>query len=148
MRTSMLIVTFFGAALVGCGGHPDAGAKQTRLQVEEHAANRGLQPSGRPEAPFIDPQKKTVVVLAAPSAPQLVARQQAQLTAEHEKAESQIHDLMERYTDNTRDAQGVALSAGTLASVLAPFLMHAVGLGGDDEARSRTAPGGCEVYRE
>jgi hypothetical protein len=106
MRTSIFLVAIVvAAALAGCGGHPDDGAKQTRLQVEQHDANGGLQRSGRPEAPLIDPEKKSVVVLAAPSAPQLAARQQAQITAEHEKSESRIHDLMEGYTNNLRDTK-------------------------------------------
>lgn len=105
MRTSLFIVAIVGAALAGCGGHPDDGAKQTRLQVEKQAANSGLQMSGRPEAPLIDPRKKSVVILAAPSAPQLVARQQAQIAAEHEKVETKIHDLMDSYATNLRDAK-------------------------------------------
>lgn len=108
MRKSLFFTTIIAAALAGCGSHPEDGAKQTRLQVEQSDASRGLQASGRPEAPFIDPQKKSVVVLAAPSAPQLVAHQQAQIAAEHEKVETKIHDLMDSYSSNLRDPKSRA----------------------------------------
>lgn len=95
-------------ALAGCGKSPEEGAKQTRLKVEEPGVNGGLVASGRPEAPLIDPQKKTVVVLAAPSAPQLAGRQEAKLAAEHEKVEGRIQDLMNNYSSNLGDAAGKA----------------------------------------
>jgi hypothetical protein len=102
MRNSILwvVAAIAAAGLAGCGKSPDEGAKQTRLKLEEPGVNGGLNPSGRPEAPLIDPEKKSVVVLAAPSAPQLAMRQEAKLVAEQEKVEGQIHSLMDGYADN------------------------------------------------
>ena len=102
MRSKMiaLLAAAAAVALAGCSKSPDAGAKQTRLKVEEPSVNGGLNPSGRPEAPLIDPAKKTVVVLAAPSAPQLAAREEARIVADREKVEGRIHTLMNSYADN------------------------------------------------
>jgi hypothetical protein len=101
MRKTVLLIAaaLVAAGLAGCGKSPDTGAKQTRLKLEADSHN-GMHPSGRPEAPFIDPSRKTVVVLAAPSAPQLVAREAARITGERDKVESQIHGLMSDYTAN------------------------------------------------
>ena len=102
MRTTVIAVVAAAAALglAGCSKSPDAGAKQTRLEVKEASVNGGLNPSGRPEAPFIDPAKKTVVVLAAPSAPQLTSREEAKITADQQKVDARIHTLMNSYADN------------------------------------------------
>jgi hypothetical protein len=102
MRIAPLALTAvaFLLVLAGCGKSPDEGAKQTRVKVEEPSVDGGLKPSGRPEAPLIDPQKKKVVVLAAPSAPQLASRQEAQLATEQDKTELQIHELMDSYSNN------------------------------------------------
>jgi hypothetical protein len=93
-------------AIAACSKSPDAGAKQTRLELKDHDAGRDLHASGRPEAPFIDPQKKNVVVLAAPSAPQLLARQEAKVGAEREKVETKIHGLMDGYASNLGNPNG------------------------------------------
>ncbi len=102
MRSTVIAVLAAAAALglAGCGKSPDAGAKQTRLKVEEPNVNGGLNPSGRPEAPLIDPGKKTVVVLAAPSAPQLASREEAKIVSDREKVEGRIHSLMNSYAEN------------------------------------------------
>jgi hypothetical protein len=103
-----VIALVAAATLAGCGKSPGEGAKQTKLEVEEPGVNGGLIPSGRPEAPLIDPQKKTIVVLAAPSAPQLAGREEAKLATDHEKVEGRIQDLMTRYSGNLGNAAGKA----------------------------------------
>ena len=106
-KACTLIAAAIALSLAACGKSPDAGAKQTKLILEE-APHPDLNASGRPEAPWIDPQKKTVVVLAPPSAPQLVARQEAQIVAERDKVEAHIHDLMDGYSNNLRNPAGKA----------------------------------------
>jgi hypothetical protein len=105
-RTLIAVAIAFG--LAACSGkNPGDGAQQTKLILEE-PPHHDLNPSGRPEAPWIDPQKKSVVVLAPPSAPQLIERQAAQLAAERSKVETHIHDLMDGYASNLRNPAGKA----------------------------------------
>jgi hypothetical protein len=103
-----LIAVAIALGLAACSGKdPDDGAKQTKLILEE-APHPDLNASGRPEAPWIDPQKKSVIVLAPPSAPQLAERQQAQVAAERAKVEAHIHDLMDGYAANLGNPAGKA----------------------------------------
>ena len=127
-RMRFIITVLIAAGLAGCGKHPDDGAKHTRLKVEENAANGGLHPSGRPEAPLIDPTKKAVVVLAAPSAPQLVARQEARVEADRAKTESQIHDLMDGYTSNMQNPTAKRKYEQQIAQQLDTYKRHSLEL--------------------
>ena len=102
MRRLLLAIVAVAVAS-GCGPGPDEGAKRTQVKLDESAPGNGLNPSGRPEAPWIDPQKKTVTVLAPPSAPQLVAREEAQVVADRAKVEAHIQDLMSGYASNLRN---------------------------------------------
>jgi hypothetical protein len=117
---STLLAVAFAFALTACGKNPDDGAKQTKLVLEQ-PPHADLNASGRPEAPWIDPQKNTVVVLAAPSAPQLVERQQTQLAAERGKVETHIHDLMDGYAANLRNPAGKAKYQEEIAQELATY---------------------------
>jgi hypothetical protein len=122
MRTLIVaIIVAAASGLTGCGPSPDEGAKRTQVKLEESAAGAGLNPSGRAEAPWIDPQKKTVTVLAPPSAPQLVAKQEAQLVAERTKVETHIHDLMEGYASNLRNPSSKAKYQEEIAQQLEDY---------------------------
>ena len=92
--TRTLVAVAIAFALAACGKSPDAGAKQTKLVLEQ-----AQQP---------DLNANSVVVLAPPSAPQLVERQQTQLAAERGKVETHIHDLMDGYAANLRNSAGRA----------------------------------------
>jgi hypothetical protein len=110
--TIVAIVTVSNAllastSLVGCGPSPDSGAKQTQVRIEQPARSNGsLLPGG--SAAATETPKNTVVVLAAPSAPQLVAQQQAKLAGEREKVEAQLQELMGSYANNLGNAAGKA----------------------------------------
>jgi hypothetical protein len=115
-----LIAAAITFGLVACGKSPDEGATQTKLILEQ-APQPDLNASGRPEAPWIDPQKKTVTVLAPPSAPQLVERQQAQLADERSKVETRIHDLMDDYSANLRNPASKAQYQEQIAQQLETY---------------------------
>jgi hypothetical protein len=117
----LLLVIVAAAVAGGCGPGPDEGAKRTQVKLEESAPGNGLNPSGRPEAPWIDPQKKTVTVLAPPSAPQLVAREEAQVVAERAKVEAHIQDLMAGYASNLRNPTGKAKYRDQIAQELETY---------------------------
>jgi len=104
---STLLAVAIAFAVAACGKSPDDGAKHTKV-VLEPAPHADLNASGHPEAPWIDPTKSTVVVLAPPSAPQLAERQQEQLAAERGKVETHIHDLIDGYAANLRNPAGKA----------------------------------------
>ena len=117
---STLLAVAIAFALAACGKSPDDGAKHTKLILEQ-PQHADLNASGRPEAPWIDPQKNTVVVLAPPSAPQLAERQQVQLAAERGKVETHIHDLMDGYAANLRNPAGKAKYQEEIAQQLATY---------------------------
>lgn len=122
MRTFLIaIVVSAASGLAGCGPSPDEGAKRTQVQLEENAPGAGLNPSGRPDAPWIDPQKKTVTVLAPPSAPQLAERQEAQLIAERTKVDAHIHDLMDGYSGSLRNPASKAKYQTEIAQQLETY---------------------------
>ena len=121
-RLLLTIVAAVGAgSLTGCGPSPDEGAKRTQVRLEESEPAAGLIPSGRAEAPLIDPQKKTVTVLVPPSAPQLVERQEAQLAAERTNVEEHIHDLMDGYSANLRNPASKAKYREEIAQQLETY---------------------------
>lgn len=86
--------------LIGLGGCSERPQQKADVKVETAAAPKAQMPSGRAEAPLIDPEKKSVTVLMPPSAPQRIEQQQARLAADHERSEAAIHELMSRYAEN------------------------------------------------
>jgi hypothetical protein len=105
---STLLAVAIAVALAACGKSPEDGAQHTKVVLEQ--------------APHPDGDgKKTVVVLAPPSAPQLVERQQAQLAAERGKVETHIHDLMDGYAANLRNPAGKAKYQEEIAQQLATY---------------------------
>jgi hypothetical protein len=127
MRTSLAILAA-ALALAGCGKSPEQGAKRTEVKFESSDAQAELNPSGRPEAPLIDPQLKTVTVLAPPSAPQLLAKQEAGIVAERDKVEAQLHDLMDGYSTNMRDPASRAKYQEQIAQQLDTYKRHTLQL--------------------
>jgi hypothetical protein len=89
-----ILVLAVAVGLASCGKNPQEGAKQTTVRIEE--AKR----TAPGEIPAPEPSKNTVMVLAPPSAPQLVEKQRVKVEADRAKTETQIHGLMDRYSDN------------------------------------------------
>jgi hypothetical protein len=105
---STLLAVAIAVALAACGKSPEDGAKHTKVVLEQ--------------APHPDvDERKTVVVLAPPSAPQLAERQQVQLAAERGKVETRIHDLMDGYAANLRNPAGKAKYQEEIAQQLATY---------------------------
>jgi hypothetical protein len=138
-RTYGIVAAAFCLGLAACGKNPDEGAKQTKVILEQEAAPEQLNASGRPEAPLIDPQKKTVVVLVPPSAPLLVERQQAKLMAERDKVETQIHGLMDDYNDSMRNPASKAKYQEQIAQQLETYKRQSLELFKLQQQAARTA---------
>jgi len=90
------------ATLASCGKGPNEGARHSKLAIEQSTGAHAVDPLGHTAAPSIDPERRPLVVLAPPSAPQLSEKRQAQLQEERAKTEADIHCLMDRYTENLR----------------------------------------------
>jgi hypothetical protein len=91
---SVAIAVAASICLTSCGKSPTEGAKHTTVRIEE---TKRPAP-GEVAAP--EQSKNTVMVLAPPSAPQLIEKQRATVETERAKTETQIHGLMDRYADN------------------------------------------------
>jgi hypothetical protein len=102
MRNTTAITLALAAAvlLASCSKSPsDEGAKRTNRVVEApRSAATGSVGQAAPDA-----SRHTVLVVAPPSAPLLVQKQQAKLEADREVTETQIHGLMDHYSDNMRN---------------------------------------------
>lgn len=97
-RTVIALALAAAVLLASCGKSPDEGARHSNRVIEDSRSRAiGVGPAV-PDTP-----RHTVLVVAPPSAPQLAEKQQAKIEADREVTETQIHGLMDRYSENLRN---------------------------------------------
>lgn len=121
MNSNALIRILPLSLLLGLGACSDRSAQTAPVKVEAGEKPSELVSSGRPEAPFIDPQKKSVTILIAPTESQRIEQRHASLQADSERRETAIHDLMDRYSGSMSNSVSKASYEKRIGEELAAY---------------------------